>query len=535
MKVAPIQVLPFNCYFLICCAAVGLVIFLPSIEPFLLTSITEDISSLQQHNAPWAAPKSFRSPLQSKYFSGNKCRYLETKEWHGRQSQTSLYNKKKNNADDFEVSITKKSSTEENQKLISTFKRTRRSFLQRSFSVLSFLAVISDPLLDTTSGLANAATSKEKEKKTFSNEKDIINPDDYLDPSDPINKEPLVLNVYPNERIYDTKRHTYLSTEDENLTHSKILKEQPIICVGEIHNDNFHHRAEFQIVKAIHYAMLENKGKQVLAKQNEEIKKKAGANPMYMATANAATLGEDFFASVDDTQEELYIGMEMFYRKHQPILDNYIFGDGTLQSLREDTKWDTTWGHKLSYYAKLLQYCKYHKIRIIGLNIPVPVVQVVRRIGLNSLPQELATNLPEIDLSNKKHRKRFMDIMEMFGGVHGSLPPGALDRLYEAQTLWDEYMAESVAQVYEDYYKESQNQKNKSPKKRLKLVALAGSAHIQNRDGVPERITKRIGKDVFTVVPVTVKFEKETGLPSVQKPEDQSFADWVWYTQSPRA
>jgi len=66
-------------------------------------------------------------------------------------------------------------------------------------------------------------------------------------------------------------------------------------------------------------------------------------------------------------------------------------------------------------------------------------------------------------------------------------------------------------------------------------VALAGSAHIQDRDGVPERIQKRTGTDVFTVVPVTVKFEKETGLPIVKEPEDQDFADWVWYTQSPSA
>jgi uncharacterized iron-regulated protein len=37
------------------------------------------------------------------------------------------------------------------------------------------------------------------------------------------------------------------------------------------------------------------------------------------------------------------LGMEMFYRQHQPVLDQYIFGSGTLSSLKQDTNWDKTW------------------------------------------------------------------------------------------------------------------------------------------------------------------------------------------------
>jgi radical SAM superfamily enzyme len=33
-------------------------------------------------------------------------------------------------------------------------------------------------------------------------------------------------------------------------------------------------------------------------------------------------------------------------------------------------------GHKLSHYAKILQYAKTHQIRVVGLNVPIPVVQV---------------------------------------------------------------------------------------------------------------------------------------------------------------
>lgn len=33
-------------------------------------------------------------------------------------------------------------------------------------------------------------------------------------------------------------------------------------------------------------------------------------------------------------------------------------------------------GHKLFHYAKILQYAKTHGIRLVGLNVPIPVVQV---------------------------------------------------------------------------------------------------------------------------------------------------------------
>lgn len=39
----------------------------------------------------------------------------------------------------------------------------------------------------------------------------------------------------------------------------------------------------------------------------------------------------------------LAVGMEMFYRQHQNILDDYVFGAGTLASLKQDTNWDKTW------------------------------------------------------------------------------------------------------------------------------------------------------------------------------------------------
>lgn len=78
----------------------------------------------------------------------------------------------------------------------------------------------------------------------------------------------------------------------------------------------------------------------------------------------------------------LAVGMEMFYRQHQPLLDDFVFGGAdarSLAALKQDTRWDETWGWKLSYYSKILNYARMHGIRLCGLNVPQPVVKVCKK------------------------------------------------------------------------------------------------------------------------------------------------------------
>lgn len=117
---------------------------------------------------------------------------------------------------------------------------------------------------------------------------------------------------------------------------------------------------------------------------------------------------------------QLAVGLEMFYRQHQPILDDYVFGSGTrtLASLKEDTKWEETWGWKLSHYSKIINYARMHGIRICGLNVPQPVVKVVSKMGLEKVPAALKSKLPDVDLNNKAHRDSFMSMMRYFSAMH---------------------------------------------------------------------------------------------------------------------
>ena len=138
-----------------------------------------------------------------------------------------------------------------------------------------------------------------------------------------------------------------------------------------------------------------------------------------------------------------------------------------------------------------------------------------------------------MDLSNEKHYARFEREMlssaahaTMAGGGGGGgggdagpvgMTKGQLYKYYQAQTLWDEYMAESAAK-YMDSHPDS------------RLVVLAGASHVASRDGVPDRYTRRTGGSTFTVLPKSVPWTTE-GLPAIERPADASEADWMLYTQ----
>ena len=180
------------------------------------------------------------------------------------------------------------------------------------------------------------------------------------------------------------------------------------------------------------------------------------------------------------------------------------------------TRWKTTWGYDLSgTYAKIFAYARANRIPLVGLNAPYALVKMVANYGLGAMPSELQPFLPEIDLRNEEHFERFASDM---GAAHGGegMPRASLRRSYEAMTLWDEYMAESVAQYM--------------AKHRGRMVVLAGTSHVRGRVGVPDRYSRRSGRRTFSIVPYAVPWAAN-GLPAIDAPLGPSEAEWILYTQ----
>lgn len=149
-------------------------------------------------------------------------------------------------------------------------------------------------------------------------------------------------------------------------------------------------------------------------------------------------------------------------------------------------------GFDLNFYAKIFNFAALNKIRLLGLNIPYPVSSYIGQVGLGNIPKTLRSKLPqEIDLSNARHKAQFVKAIAY--SDHLSLPSEKVDKMYQVQTLWEEYMAETAADFV-----------NRNPE--ALLCVIAGVGHVKGRVGIPDRIRKRTSSEPFVIVPEQVEW-----------------------------
>lgn len=224
----------------------------------------------------------------------------------------------------------------------------------------------------------------------------------------------------------------------------------------------------------------------------------------------------------------LTVGFEQFHRVHDPVLAAFVQGRLGLSAMLERTRWHTTtWGFDHKLYTPIFEYCRLHRIPMVGLNVPFEFVRQVGAYGFDGIADELKQFLPDnMDLHNKEHYRHFIKLMGWDGpgvatsNIHGG--PGlqlSVERYYQAQVLWEEWMSQSVAMSL-------------SQRPGTRMVALIGSGHVEGRYGLPDRIERRCNQRPYTIVPRPVSWVSDNGLsmPDILRPETD-IADLVWYTR----
>lgn len=170
------------------------------------------------------------------------------------------------------------------------------------------------------------------------------------------------------------------------------------------------------------------------------------------------------------------LGCEYFPRSLQPVLDRFHRGEVSLAELPRALDWETTWGHPWAAYAPIFERCAELRIPIAALNAEKALVTRVRREGLRALSVEELLRLPRMELDVPAHRERAARLLQE---AH-PLPPPALERYYEAFTLWDEAMAEGVVEAA-----------LKDGREGVRVLVVAGIAHVQQGTGIPDRVSRR--------------------------------------------
>jgi uncharacterized iron-regulated protein len=237
-----------------------------------------------------------------------------------------------------------------------------------------------------------------------------------------------VLNLFFVSVVYsafsqsDVSNHykIYHSHEQREISLSQLasrLKEVDVIFFGEEHNDSIAHQLQYGV-----YRLL-------------------------LEQYNGVTLS-----------------LEMFETDCQLVMDEYLTGKVTEKNLIKDGR---AWNNYKDY-RPAVELAKKQKQNVVAANAPRRYVSLVGRNGfqsLDSLSKDAKKYLPQLPISkgDTAYYNKFKKVM----GNHGS---SRLDKTYEAQTVWDATMANSICEVWK---------KNK----KVKILHLNGRFHSDNKLG----------------------------------------------------
>ena len=199
----------------------------------------------------------------------------------------------------------------------------------------------------------------------------------------------------------------------------------------------------------------------------------------------------------------LVIGMEMFDHSYQDVLDQWSAGELSRKDLIQKAHWYANWRYDFSLYQDILDFIKEKRLRLIGLNIPNYIPPRIREGGIDSLRDDEKKHLPlQLDTTNTDHRDFVQSVFE--NHQHHFRGEVAFENFYAAQVVWEDAMAETIAENLNNYV----------------MVVLAGNGHIQFKYGIPDRAYKLTGAVFKTLYPASAGDEVAPDI-----------ADYVWVTQ----
>lgn len=194
-------------------------------------------------------------------------------------------------------------------------------------------------------------------------------------------------------------------------------------------------------------------------------------------------------AALYRARPELGLGVEMFPRRLQPVLDAWTRGELDDNTFLDQTDWKKTWGFEPELYMPIFRFVRDHRIPLRALNVDRSEVRKVSGGGWAALDEALRAELGTPAAPAADYRS---ELREVFDAHMGHMPEGHqardgdFDRFVEAQLLWDRAMAAGIA----------------SEARERPVVAIMGSGHIRFGHGVPHQLRDLAVTSIYSLMPL---------------------------------
>jgi uncharacterized iron-regulated protein len=237
---------------------------------------------------------------------------------------------------------------------------------------------------------------------------------------------------------------------------------QDVVLLGEQHDEEDHHRWQLQMLAALH--------------------------------AQRPTM---------------VIGFEMFPRRVQPVLDQWVAGTLSPREFLKQADWNTVWAFPQQIYMPLFEFARINKIPMIALNIDSKLSRQVAEKGWSKIPLAEREGVGQPAPPLPAYRNFLRDIYATHVAMQGkSAAKGKANQeesfngFVDSQLAWDLAMAEGLA-------------KELNRKERPLLVGIMGSGHIRFGHGVPHQLRDLGVTRIASLLPIDLDDECKTLRPGM--------------------
>ncbi len=173
------------------------------------------------------------------------------------------------------------------------------------------------------------------------------------------------------------------------------------------------------------------------------------------------------------------ISLEMFERDVQIVLDKYLNNEISEADFLAESR---PWPNYETDYKPIIEFAKENELTVVAANIPRRYASMISKLGLNALD---SLSVEEKKFITKKHKvfedeykNIFIQTMKNNMAHSSRMPKGMmmnLDRIYAAQCIKDDTMAESILQY------------QRIPPRR-KVIHFNGDFHSRKHLGTAQKI-----------------------------------------------
>ncbi|MBO9475229.1 ChaN family lipoprotein [Shimia sp. R10_1] len=176
-------------------------------------------------------------------------------------------------------------------------------------------------------------------------------------------------------------------------------------------------------------------------------------------------------------RSDLVMGFEMFPKRLNPVLQDWVDGKIAEPEFAERVEWGTVWGFDISLYMPLFHFCRDFGIPMLGLNCRRGLVTEVGKEGWDAIPEPDREGLTQAAPASAAYRKYLFDITGgAFPNRKATSPEDPqFDRFVRAQQTWDRAFACRIAEIALS---------SSAPL----VIGIIGRGHLEHRYGTPSQL-----------------------------------------------